>query len=60
VSDYTEVANLITGLKAEHLVADKGYDSDKIVKFATEQGMIPVISSRRNRKKRIMISTFIS
>lgn len=51
MSDYTEAVNLITGLKAEYLLADKGYDSDEIVKFATEQGMTPVIPPRRNRKE---------
>ncbi|PFA66500.1 IS5/IS1182 family transposase, partial [Bacillus cereus] len=28
VSDFTEAVDLITGVKAEHLIADKGYDSD--------------------------------
>ena len=50
VSDYTEAINLIAGLKAEHLLADKGYDSDEIVQFAQEHGMKPVIPSRKNRK----------
>lgn len=34
VSDYTEAVPLITGLKAEYLLADKGYDSEEIVSFS--------------------------
>ena len=41
---------MIAGLKAEHLIADKGYDSDEIIQFAQNQGMIPVIPPRKNRK----------
>ncbi|PGA01388.1 IS5/IS1182 family transposase, partial [Bacillus toyonensis] len=33
MSDFTEAVDLITGVKAEHLIADKGYDSDEIVRF---------------------------
>ena len=38
------------GLKAGHLIADKGYDSDAIVEQAKRQGMEAVIPPRRNRK----------
>lgn len=38
------------GLKAGHLIADKGYDSDAIVEQAQRQGMEAVIPPRRNRK----------
>lgn len=51
MSDFTEAIDLITGMKAEYLIADKGYDSDEIVRFAKKQGMYPVIPSRKNRKK---------
>lgn len=51
VSDFTEAVDLITGVKAEHLIADKGYDSDEIVRFAKKQGMNPVIPPRKNRKE---------
>ena len=37
-------------MTAEHLLADKGYDSDAIVKQAAEQGMVAVIPPRNNRK----------
>jgi transposase len=32
------------------LLADKGYDSNKIIKQALDQGMEPVIPPRKNRK----------
>ncbi|PFQ32134.1 IS5/IS1182 family transposase, partial [Bacillus cereus] len=51
VSDFTEAVDLITGVKAEHLIADKGYDSDEIVRFAKKQGMNPVIPPRKNRNE---------
>lgn len=37
-------------MSAEHLLADRGYDSDAIVALAEEQGMKAVIPPRRNRK----------
>ncbi len=37
-------------MTAEHLLADKGYDSDAIVKQAAKQGMVAVIPPRNNRK----------
>jgi len=38
------------GLSAGHLIADKGYDSDKVVEQAKKQGMQVHIPSRKNRK----------
>jgi hypothetical protein len=38
------------GLCAEHLIADKGCDSDAIVDWAEERGMVAVIPPRKNRK----------
>ena len=40
---------MIFGMNAEHLIADKGYDSDAIVEQAKEQGMGAVIPPRKNR-----------
>ncbi len=42
---------LIQDLTAEHLLADKGYDSDAIRDFATKKGMVPHIPPRANRKE---------
>jgi len=37
------------GIEAEHLLADRGYDSDAIIKQAVAQGMVAVIPPRKNR-----------
>lgn len=37
-------------MAAEHLIADKGYDSDAIIEQARRQGMQVQIPSRKNRK----------
>jgi transposase len=37
-------------MEASYLLADRGYDSDAIVEQAEDQGMIPVIPPRKNRK----------
>jgi transposase len=37
------------GITAEHLIADKGYDSDALVEQATSRGMNAVIPPRTNR-----------
>jgi transposase len=39
------------GMRAEALLADKGYDSDAVVEQARTQGMQPHIPSRKNRKQ---------
>ena len=49
-ADCTQASALIEGLSAEHLLADRGYDSDAIVQQATSQGMQVVIPPRKNRK----------
>ena len=42
---------MIEGISAEHLLADKGYDSDAIIAQARKQGMRPGIPPRKNRKE---------
>ena len=49
-ADSTQAIPLIEGIEAEHLLADKGYDSNEIVETALAKGMNPVIPSRSNRK----------
>ena len=39
------------GFRAEYLPADRGYDTDAILLKAAGDGMIPVIPSRKNRKR---------
>jgi transposase len=46
----TTAERLITGIEAEHLLADRGYDNDAIVKQAETQGMQAVIPPKKNRK----------
>jgi transposase len=50
VADCCCAGKLIEGLTAEHLLADRGYDSDAIVEQAIEQGMKAQIPPRKNRK----------
>ena len=49
-ADCTIAARLIEGLQAECLLANRGYDTDAIILKAVDQGMIPVIPPRKNRK----------
>ena len=49
VADCTQADKLIEGIQAEHLLADKGYDSDAIVAQAAKQGMKAQIPPRKNR-----------
>jgi len=49
-ADCTHAGDLMAGIKAEHLIADKGYDSDQIVEQAHKQGMQAQIPPRKNRK----------
>jgi transposase len=49
-ADCTQASQLIEGIKAEYLLADRGYDSNRIIENAMNQGMISVIPPRKNRK----------
>jgi transposase len=40
---------LIEGIAAEHLLADRGYDTNAILEQAETQGMKPVIPPKKNR-----------
>ena len=41
---------LLTGIKASHVIADKGYDSNRILGFIHWQGAIAVIPPKSNRR----------
>ncbi len=41
---------MIEGLSAEHLLADRGYDTDAILAQAQQQGMKAEIPPKKNRK----------
>ena len=47
-ADCSHAGEIIEGLAARHLIADRGYDSDAIVEQARHQGMQTVIPPRRN------------
>ena len=49
--DSKPVPELLGGLPAKALLADKAYDSDKIVQVAQAQGMEVIIPSKANRKQ---------
>jgi transposase len=49
--DSKPVPELLDRLQANALLADKAYDSDKIVQAAQAQGMEVVIASKANRKR---------
>ena len=49
-ADCTQASKLIEGITAEHLLADKGYDTDAIIEQAEYRGMKPVIPPKKNRK----------
>ena len=49
--DSKPVPELLYGLAAKALLADKAYDSDKIVQSAQAQGMQVIIPCKVNRKK---------
>jgi len=48
-ADCTQAARLIEAVTAEHLLADKGYDTDAILEQAKDQGMNAVIPPKKNR-----------
>ena len=49
-ADCKQAIPLIEGIDAHYLFADRGYDSNAIVDYAHDQGMIAVIPPRKNRK----------
>ena len=48
-ADCSLAHELIADFSAEHLIADKGYDSDAIIAQAEQQGMKAEIPPRKNR-----------
>ena len=41
---------MLDGIEAEHLLADRGYDTNAVLAAARARGMAPVIPPKRNRK----------
>ena len=50
-ADCKEAVHLIEGISAKTLLADRGYDTDKIIACAAASGMEVVIPPKRNRKE---------
>jgi putative transposase len=51
VHDVMQAEPLLEGLEPEALIADKGYDSDKLVETLDAREIAPVIPSKANRKQ---------
>ena len=49
-ADCAQAGRLIEGIDADHLLADRGYDSNVIIEQAKKQEMGVVISPTKNRK----------
>jgi transposase len=49
-ADCTQAIALIDDIAAEHLLADRAYDTDAIREYMEEQGIQPVIPPKKNRK----------
>lgn len=49
-NDCTQASELVNGINAENLIADKAYDTNDIVDSATQAKTTPIIPSKRNRK----------
>jgi transposase len=50
-ADCTQAGQLVEGIDADNLIADKGYDSDEVVDLAQGAGMQAVIPPKKNRKE---------
>jgi transposase len=51
VADVTQGEALVSGIKADHVIADKGYDSSSLVEVIESGGAQAVIPPRSNRKE---------
>jgi transposase len=49
-NDCTQALQLLEGIRAGAVLADKGYDADYIIQAAESIGAIPVIPPKSNRK----------
>jgi len=58
-ADITEARNLIRGIKAKALLADKGYISKSLRRHVQRRGMKPVIPPRSNFKKPLRYSKYL-
>ena len=50
VADSSQADTLISDIEAQYLLADRGYDTNKVLELVACQRMEAVIPSKRNRK----------
>ncbi len=50
-ADVTQAYTLIEGVRATYALMDKAYDADKLIEQLKQQGIIPVIPPKSNRKE---------
>jgi transposase len=50
--DLSQAEALLADCLGDHVIADRGYDSDDFLHFILDQDAIPVIPSRKNRRQR--------
>ena len=50
VADCTQAEALIDGIEAEYLLADRDYDTDRVLTAVRARGMAPVIPPKRSWK----------
>jgi transposase len=50
-NDMAPACDLIDGLAAEYVLADKAYDADRLFQKVIDQGGDPVVPPKRNRKR---------
>jgi transposase len=58
-ADCKQAIALIDKIHAEYLLADRGYDTNKIVAHAIRLGMIPVIPPKKNRREQRLYDTYL-
>ena len=49
--DITQAEVLVVDYQCEQVICDKGYDSADFLQFILNQGAVPVVPSRSNRKE---------
>ena len=49
-ADCSQAVELIEGIDAESLLADKAYDTTAILSYCEEHEVIPVVPPKRNRE----------
>ena len=60
INDCTQAENLLNGVKCKSIIADKGYDSDKIlekIRMLKAEAVIPPTRNRIHQRELIKRST---